>query len=242
MKKTLAAFLALITISSVALVACNDDSPVNNDGGNNNGDEFEIIANPGTTESNTGSDTTDTGDNNNGLAGSFEDLSSPKTLYVVSAVRIRTEPTLKDSTVKVQVQAGTQLQATAKNKNWYKITYNNEPCYVVAEYVTDDATVIEYKDVAEDDTIKTLTIAEKNGTSQQVNLREAPVVYDDVKFVTVTNKEVTADKPLVILQKNTAGNWYKVQYNNKEYYVAINSGTYDCFNERLSSTSGPVGG
>ncbi len=242
MKKILAAFLALITISSVALVACKKDkNPSSDGGGNDGGDGFEFV-NTSPSTSDTGTETTDTGDDDNTPSSSFTDLTAEKTVYVVSTVRVRTEPSIKDSTVKATVTAGTELTATAKSSKWYKVKYNNEICYVIAEYVTDEKAEIEYADVAADDPIKTLTIAEKNNASQQVNLRESPVVYDDVHYVTVTNKEVTAEKPLEILKKNAAGNWYIVKYDNKEYYVAINSGTYACFNENISGSSGPVGG
>ncbi len=239
MKKTLAAILALLMLSSVALVACKKDDKPNNDDGNNDPDGEFVQKDPSsdsTSDTGTGTDTTDTIKKDE-----FESVS--KTVYVMSDVNLRSEPSSKQSAIVTSVATATELTVTAKNDDWYKITYNGETMYVVKDYVTDNKDNTVFTAIAEDDPLKTLTlVTNSDDTSPQVNIRKVPVVYDDVSFVTIDNKKVTAEKPLEILAKNTSGTWYKVKYDGSEYYLAINSSTRKHFNELKGADSGTAGG
>ncbi len=247
MKKTLAVLLALITICSTALVACNNDKE--DPSQNTEGDDGFDISVPTDTDDTTGTgegtDTTDTNNNssNNNGSSAGEFTSVTKSVYTMARVYLRSEPKRSDSSKYKIVEPGTKLDVTATNTDWYKVTYEGAVRYIVAAYVTDNIEDTQFSDVAEDDALKTLTIAiGADNESKSVNLREVPVVFDDVSIVTVDNTKVTAEKPLTILKKNASGNWFVVEYNDKEYYVAINSSTKPCFNEFAEANDGPVGG
>ncbi len=245
MKKTFAAILALVILSSTALVACNKEKNNNNE--NNNSDDDNDIFVQGTVDSSDTSDT-DSDSSNTTKTDEFEALTASKTVYVMSDVYLRNEPS-KNSSQKKVVTTGTELTATAKSDKWYKVTYSGETMYVVMDYVTDNKSDTVFNAISADEPLKELTLVTySDGTNPQVNLREVPVVHSDVSIKTIgrTADDVANNKPepskLQIVAKNTSGTWYKVKYENSEYYLAINSVTKPCFTELKGGNSGPVGG
>ncbi len=241
MKKTLAAILALVILSSAALVACEKKNNNSNDGNDNTEDDIFV---QGTTSTDSTDSSTDTGTDTGSSSASSEFEVVSKTVYVMSKVNLRNEPSTKSSTIVTSAPATTALTVIAQNDEWYKINYNGETMYVVRDYVANSPDEATFTDIASDDPLKTLTVVtNQDGTSPTVNLRTAPVFSEATKSsVVLDNTKVTADKPLEIIAKNGTGTWYKVKFENAEYYLAINSVTKPYFNETKGINDEPAGG
>ncbi len=246
MKKTLAAILALVILSSAALVACEKKNNNNNENNNNDTEDDIFVSNNGTNTNDTSDTNSDS--SNTTKTDDFVALTASKTVYVMSDVYLRNEPS-KNSSQKKVVTTGTELTATAKNDKWYKVTYSGETLYVVVDYVTDNKNDTVFNAISADEPLKELTLVKNSdGTNPQVNLREVPVVHSDVSIKTIgrTAADVADNKPepskLQIVAKNESGTWYKVKYDNVEYYLAINTTTKPFFVELKGGNSGPVGG
>ncbi len=223
MKKILAAALAILTISSVALVSCKKEQQPSNDGGNSGGDDI-VFENPSNKNTDTDDNTesgTDT-ENKKPATKEFSDLTAAKTVYAMYDINIRKEPT--DSATKKGVNAGTEMSATATNDVWYKVTYDGETWYVPCDYVANSKEATVFTDLAENERF-TLTIKKSNSDNKnQVNLRKYPL-FGDIERKTIEEDDITAEKPLTVIAKNGTGTWYKVTFDGQTYYLAITSAT-----------------
>ncbi len=247
MKKTLAAILALLMITSVALVACQkkDDSPSSDDSGD---DDIFVQDSNVDTSNNTGDNTDDNTDDNNDdsnidntVVSKFEAVS--KTVYAVTKINLRNEPSAAASAVAASVGVSTALTVVAQNNEWYQITYNGETMYVNRDYVSSRLEETQFSPISEDDALKTLTlVTNEDGSSPTVFLRTAPSFHENEKGPSIDNVKVTSDKPLQIIEKNAIGTWYKVEFEGKNYYLAINSVTKPHFNELKGITDEPARG
>ena len=239
MKKVLAIFLALVIIMSVALVACGKkDSKTNS--GDDNDDEF-VAQVKGDDTSDTDTDTDDT---QKPAADVFVELSASRTIWAMTGVNLRSAPSMGKNVDKIGVVAGTELVATSKSENWYKITYNNETRYVSVAYVTENKADSQFTIFENESDCFELTIKPSgNTTPNQINLRTKPVFDETLKFTTLKESDVTAEKKLVVVGMNATGTWYIVSYNNEEtpYFLAITSQTRPYLNG-LPTQGGDFGG
>lgn len=236
MKKILAIFLALITILSITLVACNKDNNTRGDGGNDDDGDNDIIV--GTQNS----DTNDTGDGTGSDADttstSWENVSY--SIYTMAKATLREDASLKASDAGT-VEANTTLQAIAKNNSWYKISHNNRELYIHADLVTTNSSTAKFSTLATADQV-TLKVKDSGDSAHPytVNLRKAPVVSDDIETIEHTIKHTdTANGELKKVGVNETGNWYIVSYKGSNYYLKINNDTSKVLDDPSASTDGP---
>jgi len=109
---------------------------------------------------------------------------------------------------------------------WYKVSYNNQELYANSNYVTTNIEDTNFSAIEPTDQF-TLTIKTPDTGVNTVNLRTI-LTYDknlpEGHIISVSNVD-TQTKPMTVVAKNATGTWYKVKYDNKDYYLAISSGT-----------------
>ena len=236
MKKLLALFLAILMIASIALVSCKNNKGTTGDSGNNLDTEDDgglvIPDNFGASDStDTGSDTTGTSDNANNNSNnqtpsaSFVDVATQFSVYTYVSTQLRASANMKASEI-ITVDAATQLTVIAKNETWYKVRCGADEGYVPQDFVTSNKADTEFEDFAAED-YKTIQIKGDADNVNKVNIRQYPIVSDyltNAVVKTLTYAE-TSEGQLLMIGKNTSGNWYKVSYDNGVYYLKINSAT-----------------
>lgn len=258
MKKLLALFLAILMIATVALVSCNNNKGTT---GNNNDDEAETtpedngglvipdnIQSSETTGADSESATTSDKPTNSDPNSGFEDVTQ-FSVYTYVKTKIRSSAKISAGVV-VTVEQSTQLTVTAtkgkKGEGWYKVKYGTDEGYVPHAFVTsnkDDTTFTDL-DEADQKIIKIKANTDSSSDPYQVNIRQYPIVSDDLKqeVVTLTSAE-TANGALVKIGESTSGRWYKVAYNGKTFYLIINSNTIPYLlvdDEPLDSNQGGI--
>ena len=217
MKKILAIFLALITILSITLVACNEKAVTTPNNDNDDDNDF-VIQSKNTTDS------SDTGDTNDVPDGDWTPVSYQ--IYAMTKINLRAEDS-KSSTSIGTVEAATALTAVAKSEKWYKISYNNQDAYVSADYVTETVAEATFTTLADADQFEVKVKqhnTQNNENAYQVNLRAYPSFDTDLATTSVTKAD-TDTNPMTVIAKNGTGSWYKVTYKGSEYYLAITSKT-----------------
>ncbi len=237
MKKILAALLALVTITSVALVACqknNKENPDANGGGDGDGD-FVVSGTKDT------SDTLDTGGNK--PSGGWE--AANYTIYVLAnSLNVRKEDSASSEKLG-QLTMGVAVTALETDGDWYKIAYNDTTTgYVNADYVTrnqneatfDSVTAVSLK-------IKNTVLNEDATTDTEkyaaVALRTDPVISDDTASGIYLIYSDTQNNELQKVGQNKAGTWYKVTYKDATYYIG--SGAFKYFEGYTGGSSGGLG-
>ncbi len=239
MKKILAIFLALVTIMSVALVACNKKNNTTNTNDDDEGEDF-VIQTKGEDTDDTGTDTKDSNDDDEDV---FNDFTASRTIWAMTGVNLRSAPSMGENVDKIGVAAGTELTAISKSASWYKITYNNETRYVSADYVTETKAESQFNILDEADYFDLTIKPSGNNTPNQINLRTKPVFDKTLATTTLKETDVTAEKKLTVVGMNATGTWYIVSYNNEEtpYFLAITSSTRPYLNG-LPTQGGEFGG
>lgn len=220
MKKLLTLFLALITVLSVTLVACNDSTPPStsdDDGGN----EF-VSRNPTT------SDTSDTDKDDKNNTGAWTEVN-----YAIYAMadnlNIRAEAS-GSSTSLGKVNIGTSLTAVAKSDDWYKISYTDGTdgvAYVSADFVTTVENESKFTDYATDSEDRKALVIKEEGTNENpytVYLRKNPSL-DEEDSVSINREKTSGDK-LMKVGVNASGNIWKVTYNGGTYYIGAGAFKY----------------
>ena len=224
MKKTLALFLALITILSIALVSCKSNTPPVSS--SNEGDD--VWADRSTT-SETSTDT------KKPTKGGWTEVNY--TIYAMANnLNIRKSDSASSESLD-KVNIGAALTATAKGDDWYKISYADGEAYVSADYVTTDASEATFTDLS---TPETLVIKEDTNNSygekgRNVNLRSNPVFDDESPYTTIYRNN-TQNSQLKKIATNGKGNIWKVSYNNETYYIG--AGAFQHFEGYNASTGG----
>lgn len=239
MKKTLAIFLAIITILSVALVACKKKAPsAAGNEGEGEGDQYVSLNNP-----TAGSDTSDTSDTNNNDTTGWTERAG--TVYLMADnVNIRSQATTGNN-VKGKANMGDQFSFTAVNTKWYKITYNNAEAYISADYITENAADADFttKKLAAPQNLEVETAPanwDKDGKGYGIALRVNACLVENASDVTIFKADVTAEKPLKKIAENASGNVWQVEYNGKTYYMG--SAAYRYCDGDTTNNSGNVGG
>jgi uncharacterized protein YgiM (DUF1202 family) len=225
MKKTLALFLALVTILSIALVACKSNTPPVS---SNDADD-DVWAD----RANTSETSTDT--SNNKTKGGWTEVNY--TIYAMANdLNIREDDSASSKSLG-KVNIGAALTATAKSDDWYKISYNDGEAYVSADYITTDASEATFTDLTAPET---LVIKEDTNNSygekgRNVNLRSNPVFDDESPYTTIYRNN-TQNNELKKIAVNGKNNIWKVTYNNETYYIG--AGAFQHFEGYNASTGG----
>lgn len=234
MKKILAIFLALVTIMSVALVACDKNNGGTTGGNSNDDDDDDIFVTQGngkdTSDTDDTSDTKDTGDG-------WVEIAT--TVYAVCNFDLRKEADMELNGVK-KIECGTALNAVAKNTAWYKVNYEGQELYIHSDYVGSSKAAATFTDLAEDDQFD-IKIQAANGNSKPtINIRKIPTYdskwgsygyqtkqegYIGTDYVLSIGITDTASSPLKVIAKNGTGDWYKVKYKGEEWYLPVTSAT-----------------
>ena len=222
MKKLLIAALALITVLTMSLTACGNNTQ-NPDTNNDLTDDWVDDDNGGNTS----------GDNTNGEqnGGSSETPADTQawvdmndTVYVLGdGVNLRTSPNSNITTnFKVQLTMKTQLQRTkAQNSadGWSEVTYNGETAYIKSVFLTTNANDADF--VAEETPSK-ITL---DSDVYSVNLRTAPTAKTSETLK--NGKSVVAAtfnaKNIMVIAKNKTGTWAKIDYDGSTLYIACST-------------------
>ncbi len=236
MKKILAIFLALITILSITLVACNKDNNTRGDGGNDDDGDNDIIV--GTQNS----DTNDTGDGTGSDAGNtgtteWESLGeNGVTIYsMVDNLNVRKSANANgtNNIYSSQLSAGQSVTAKAKatlksagvDYEWYKIDFNGQEGYVLAEYMTTNKNDTIFKNL---DTHEKLTIKQ----DQKVYVRYYPAFGNHSRREELERAD-TVNGKLEKVGINESGNIWIVEYTAvgetqpQTYYIG--NLAFECF-------------
>ena len=120
-----------------------------------------------------------------------------------------------------QLSAGQSVTATAKatikNDEWYKVDFNGNEGYILAEYMTTNKNDTVFKDLA---TPEKLTIKE----DKKVNAREYPAFGSHTKAIEL-DRAATVNGKLEKVGVNESGNIWVVKYTEadkteaKTYYI-----------------------
>ena len=227
MKKLLAVFLALVTVLSICLVSCGE--PDITKPNNNENEDTEYYVPP---SNDTGKENGSNSDSGTGSQSSKEEWKTISySVYPVTNMNIRKG---SENGAKVAVDQSTELKAVAVkndkdgNPDWYKLDYNGEEYYADADYISTVLGDTKFTDLAE-----TLTITVKENASDEdpykVNLRDYASFGSGIKTTTV-KKENTDVTPIKALKVSESGTWYYVEYNGKNFYLAVTSVTKPVLN------------
>ena len=244
MKKLLAIFLALVTVLSVALVSCDNGGTTNNNDDPSNDTNEYFVPMPDDSDSGVSGENSGSGTSTGVSQEEWKTVSY--SVYPVTDMNIRKSPSISNTVATKEVKQSTELKAVAvksdKNGNalWYKLDYNGEEYYAAADYVSENIGDTKFSDLTE-----ALTITVKDNTSDEdpykVNLREYPSFGIGVKTTTV-KKENTDVTPIKALKKSESGTWYYVEYNGKNYYLAVTSVTKPVLNGLPGGSTGNLPG
>ena len=216
MKKTLAILLALIMALSVSLMACTKDKDKDNDD-DDDWDDGEYNYNPVTSDAEESTGSYLGGDD---YFSSGVWVEKNDTVYVgIDNTNIR-DAASTSSEVIATVKSATALTRTATNGTWDKVTYDSKECYVRSALVTTDANDFSFEDCDEE---VALTVKE----GYQVNLRTTPFYDQDYSDANLgpngLDPAATANGELVKVAVSKSGDWYKVKYDGKTYYLAYSN-------------------
>ncbi|MBQ8409167.1 MAG: SH3 domain-containing protein [Clostridia bacterium] len=222
-RKLIAIFAALLLATS--LCACQDDKP------DDETDTSNTI-NIGTSQGEDGSESENGTDNE--TESSSEVVTEPPveltfteqkdTVYVISStnqVNLRSEPIVTDSTARLVVENGAELQriAVSTDGSWSKVVYDGGEYYIKSTYVT----TLKDLDEGFTEVSKTLYL-----TVESLYVRIAPDMSNEAIDTIYKGNKVE------VIAENTETGWYKIKFAGAyatEGYVAISSGATQYFSE-----------
>lgn len=227
MKKFLAILLALATVTTISLTACNKKEDPADDGDDWDNDFYN--ENKDTSDTSGSSDTADNGENGGANTATWIDKND--TVYVgMNGTQLREGPGKSYKSAKT-VDFKTALTRLQTNGTWDKVKLEDVEYYVMSALVSTNINDFEFDDLASP---VNLTI----NTGKQINLRGTPFVPDtedntllqhNVKKSGLKPENVTAEKPLVKVAVSKSGDYYKVTYDGTTYYIKgkklVNEGT-----------------
>lgn len=260
MKKTIAILLALLTMLSFSLMACNKKG--NNSGNTNDLDNDDNFApssgtnaqNSSDTGNGTGNNGSNTGNNNGGnLSGNW--VAKAGTVYLIAKSNIRSATDMKDSSIVTSLEAGTPLERVRTNNIWDEVTYDGKTVYVLSYRVASSKNEFEFIDYIGDD-IKTIHVKPASGNNTpQINLRSTPMFptsatvekYSSEDNVVCTINGVgTANGELKVIGINKSGTILKVTFDGKDVKGNDRKGTfyigYGALNSLVEKYGGSSGG
>lgn len=229
MKKILAIFLALITVLSITLVACNKDNTTKGNNTDDDGDDGDLIVGSQST-GDSEQDGSDAGsDSGKADTSDWESLGeNGVTIYsMVDNLNVRKSANANgtNNIYSSQLSAGQSVTAKAKatlrsggtDYAWYKIDFNGNEGYVLAEYMTTNKNDTVFKEL---DTPEKLTIKE----DKEVNARLYPAFGSQTPAETL-DRAATVNGKLEKVGVNESGNIWIVEYTKagtttaKTYYI-----------------------
>ena len=217
MKKFLAIFLALVTVTTIALTACSKDKK--NDG--DDYDDTDPFANQYLNNSsvNTG-DSTDTGmsgNNDNVFYGSW--VTKNDTVYVCHPTYLRYSTSNGDKSSQ-SVDFGASLTRIATNGTWDKVSYNDSEYYVYSYLVTPNKGDVTFTDITENNVTSVINSDTTGTNPTQLNLRTTPCYDDDLDNLgasALTKAMTTAEGvEFKVIGINETKTWAKVYFKGKD--------------------------
>lgn len=131
----------------------------------------------------------------------FTDISK-KVVVFSRAVTVRSATIVADNTSLYWPTENTILDVTGESENWYRITYNEQTCYVLKEYVGGDPTVLDaFTDIEGGEEVIV--------TANAVNVRSYPTSLSD------QTKRGTLSKDTVVTRVAISENWSRILYEVK---------------------------
>ena len=234
MKKTLALFIALITILSVALVSCNDKTPP----AATNDDDEDVWVDKTNNNNNTDTSDTDTGDNKT-PSGVWSEKSG--TVYVMAnGLYVRKEANTSGGYYK-QVNIGDSFAFTATDGDWYKITYEGGEggvAYLSAKYVTEDKNEATFTSLTTPETLQIEDIQTEGDDDYQVCLRDNAALQAGTSDQYIERAD-TLEGELKKTAVNGKGNIWEVEYKGTKYYIGV--GAFQYFDNRPNTSGGGNG-
>ena len=231
MKKTIAIILALITllsVLSVALVACKDNTPPANNDDEDDGafvskNDPDDDENDKTNEGEGEGKGEGEGEGNTNAGGWTE---REGTLYVMANNLYIRKTTNKADGYYRQANIGESFAFTATNGNWYKITYNDKEAYISATFVTEEKEAADFESgkLTEAVVLEIEAHADKENP-YRIALRDNAALEDSKgdKYIT---RENTLEGELKKLATNAKGNIWKVEYQGEVYYIGAGAFKY----------------
>ncbi len=240
MKRTLAALLALVTISSTALVACKKEATTT--GGNNSDDTDDFVIQAPVTSDTNDSDTDDKGTSGGWVAVNYSIYAMGNGVNIRAAADDKSEKLGK-------LNLGNVITAVEYNgDDWYKVTYNGSEAYVSAEFVTRNADEATFESCTKEplkikDTVRDEDAEKDIDKYVLVQLRTDPCFSDATMTQYALIHSDTANGELVKVAVNKAGTWWQVEYTvdgvKKTLYVG--SGAFKYFVGHDNQGSGGLG-
>ena len=218
--KKLAFLLAALLILSTCLVACAKDDEAD-EGANTPAevvtDENGNVVAPESTSATTTAPVEKTF--------TFTDLEQPISVFAITALNLRAEPSFNDTVSKKAVNTGTELLKVAESTDfavdsnniqykWFKVEYDGQVYYVKSTLVT----AISNPDEGFVEVSKTLY------ATGSLKVRAVPSTENDAVGY------INAGDAISIVAENTETGWYKIVFEGKytpngEYYV-VNTAKY----------------
>lgn len=208
-RRLIAIFTALLLTAT--LCACNDDKPPKDE--ETTGTKINIGTQDETdsqeqTEETSEEKTTETETDAPVVSTTFTEQKD--TVYVISfanQVNLRSEPNMKETSAKMVVENGIELQRIAvSDDGWSKVIYDGSEYYIGSTYVT----TLKDLDEGFTEVSKTLTLA------GSLFVRISPTM-DNEKIDTLAEGAV-----VTVVAENTNTGWYKITFDGlyaKEGYI-----------------------
>ena len=219
MKKFLAILLALATVTTISLTACNKKDKTEDEGDDWDNDFYN--SNQDTDDTSDTSDTDEAGNNgeeNNGgtTSGAWNELAAPETVYVLQSVYLRNSAKDNDkSGISLNQDAQLTRTAISSDGKWAKVTYNSATYYIYNFIVS--TSKINFATV---DRVATTVINNASTGEDQYYLRTTPCIASASKWGTILNnvgatvkKSDTADGKLVVTGYDAANECARVEYD-----------------------------
>ncbi len=237
MKKLIALLLALLMLTSVALISCKKEEP-NTDGDDWDDDGYNDVS---------GSDdsSTTTGDNNNNTNLGNGWNAAEGTVYVMHPSYLRYSASASDKS-SIIVNFGQALTSVSTNGTWTKVSYNEAEYYLYSYLVTSKKGDVTFTDITPTQT----KIVNKDTTGSnptQTNLRTTPCFDEDLLNLgaSALTQAMTSNGELHVTGINETKTWARVTFKGKDKRGQDIDGTFYCrpsFLEYFQTQTGGNGG
>ena len=214
MKKLLISALALITVLTMSLTACGNNTQ-NPDANTDLTDEWmDDSGNGSTTGDNTNTDQNGGSTETPADTQTWTDMND--TVYVLAdGVRLRsTTSDANQNNVKAVVNMTNQLSRTkVSNDGWSEVTtQNGETLYIKSAYLTTNFNDVDFVACEE----KTIVL---DSDIYNIYLRSAPTTAEGTNAADAVATEFNA-KAVKYSEINKSGTWARIQYDGKTFYIA----------------------
>ena len=219
MKKFLAIFLALITASSVALVACSKKDETENEDENENWDnDYNYYYTNTSANTSVGTGLSDNNLNNDTfITGTW--VNTNDTVYVLHPTYLRYSSS-KNDTSSIQVNLGDNLTRISTNNIWDKVLYNDAEYYVYSYLTTNNKGDVTFTDITENNVTSVINNDTTGTKATAVNLRTTPCYDEDLNNLgaSALTKALTTAEGVIfkVVGINETKTWAKVEFKGKD--------------------------